>query len=147
MRLARVTKIPVGLAVLLLAASCGGGGVTREDFAAEANPICARVNSAVADLGEPQSAEEFVSFAGEALPLIRDGLDDLRAVEAPEEDQDAFDEFIDTSQQMTDKTEEASAAAQAGDQAALQAAIAEIDQLNTDSIGMAADLDLDDCAQ
>lgn len=141
-----MTKISVGLCVLLLGASCGGG-VSREDFVAEADPICARVTSAVKEIPEPQSAEEIVPFLEETIPLVEDGLDDLRDVEPPEEDQDTFDEWIDILEQQNDKAEEALAAAQAGDQATFEAAFAELDELNAEGNDLAADLGLDDCAE
>jgi hypothetical protein len=136
----------MGLGVLLLAAACGGG-VSRQDFAAQADPICARVSSALQDLGQPQSPTELVSYLEKFVPLTSNGVDDLRKVKPPEKDRDVYDKWIETLAQETDKAKEALAATQAGDQKTSVAALGEVDQLNTKSNGLAADLGLHDCAQ
>ena len=80
---------PLGAAIALLVlgpaliGACGGGG----DFVAEADGICTdqalRVNRVLDDGGTPSNAPEAAAQAAKLLPVERDAVTRLRAVEAP----------------------------------------------------------------
>ena len=82
---------PLGAAIATLllcplaAISCGGGG---GDFVSEADGVCTeqaiRVNGVLDDGGTPQNAPEAAAQTAELLPIERDAVSDLRAIEAPE---------------------------------------------------------------
>ncbi len=64
--------------------SCGGSG---DDFASQADGICTeqalRVNHVLDDGGTPRSAPEAAEQAAELLPIERDAVSRLRAVDSP----------------------------------------------------------------
>ncbi|MBD0317174.1 MAG: hypothetical protein ICV71_01525 [Thermoleophilia bacterium] len=82
-----------GLAAVLAAfatatASCSGGGgdgrLSREEFIRRADAICTDYDARLARLGNPASIEELGKLAARALPIAREGVAKLRALEPPE---------------------------------------------------------------
>lgn len=105
-----------GLAAAFVAAGCGGDddAPTREEFVADANEICAEANQEVdaqaQDLfggGEEPSQEEFEEFARDVLaPSVRDQVDQIRDLGAPEGDEDEVTEILDTAEAGADEIAE-----------------------------------------
>jgi hypothetical protein len=81
--------------VLLLTAACSGGDAgsgepsleeRREAYLSEAEGVCATANEQVRALGTPTGVAEVPAFADRAVEVVRTTVDDLTAVEPPEED-------------------------------------------------------------
>jgi uncharacterized protein YpuA (DUF1002 family) len=93
----------------------GGGGVTREEFVAEANRICREGEEKLS--GITQDAQQKIQQAksqAEQQEVVADVLDqtveeyrpvleDLQAIEAPEELSEDWTKFLDGIQQAFDK--------------------------------------------
>ncbi len=113
--------------------ACGGGSseddVTRSDFIADADAICAQFNVAStareADFNEAlkasdleQAATDFEDQANEANAM----LDQIAAIEVPVSDQATVDDIILIGRQRADAATEAADAIAAGDKEAMIAA-------------------------
>lgn len=75
-------------------AACGGGG----DFASKADGICAegarQVNAVLSDGGTPATGTQAAARASQLLPIERQALADLRAIDPPQEVAVAYRGFV-----------------------------------------------------
>ena len=135
------------LALLALAASvalvagCGGGGgdrLSKEEYIAAADKICAEANSSIDALGEPTEAT-FDDYIAQAEKIAREQLDKLRALKPPGEDEATLNKAYDLIEQQIGLALKASEALKNQDQAAIEKASAEIDKLNAEADQIAND--------
>ena len=133
---------------VLLATGCGGGGGARlseQEFQTQANAICAKYEKQLKAIGSPASIEEIPALVDQALAILDKEIEEVSALNPPEELQSDFDEML----AATDRTKAAAAhlseAAKAGDQAAVQKALEEGNAASKDADELAANLGLDDC--
>jgi hypothetical protein len=146
---ARVVAL-AALAAVALAAGCGGGGdggdrLTAEEFVEQADAICADANEQLDALGEPETIEDFAGMAGEALAISEQSLESLRELNPPEELATQFDRALELLQQQNDLGQDLVAAAEDGDQAQIEALLAEGEPLDEEADQIAADLGLTEC--
>jgi hypothetical protein len=149
---ARVVAL-AALAALALAAGCGGGGggdgdpLTTEEFLQQADAICAEANQQLDALGEPQTIQELATMAPEALSISEQSLDSLSELNPPEDLQAQYDRALELLGQQNALAQELVTAAEAGDQAQIQAIASEAEPLDTEADGIAAELGLTECGQ
>jgi hypothetical protein len=110
------------LATGLIAAGCGdddddgdngGEALTKEEFLAEGNAICAEGNAeldaAAQELfqsGGRPTPEELETFATDNLvPSVQGQIDDIRALEAPEGDEDTINSLLDQAEDVLAEVE------------------------------------------
>lgn len=103
--------------VAIVATGCGGddgGGssVTKEEFIDDADAICKKFDDELTDIGrgidESTTVDQFVDiYVGEAIPLFRDQVHELRDLDVPEEDAAKLDELWDELDSVTDEFEQA----------------------------------------
>lgn len=74
--------IPV-LALGVLLAACGGGGVEKADFTAKADAACSPGNSTIAAVAKPSNAAQVATAAGTAATTLDAQVVALRALEKP----------------------------------------------------------------
>jgi hypothetical protein len=87
------------VAGLLLAVSgCGsddgGGALTKEEWIASADAICADMMAQEEEIPEPQSVEEMVAASEEFFEITRAGIGELKDLGAPEGDEGAVAEIV-----------------------------------------------------
>ena len=155
---------------LSLVAGCGGGddesgggdagggeGVTKEQFVSEANRICREGEEKLT--GITQDAQREIQQAGsqqeqqEAVADVLDRtveeyrpvLDDLRAVEAPEELREDWSRFLDGIQEAFDKFPELADATRDGDREKLEELTSDFTRIASDTRPFAERNDLQDC--
>ena len=100
----------------LVATGCIGGddddeGVTKEDFIEQADAVCAdygaQIEEAGEGLGQDATMDDVVAlFNDEAIPLFREQVEELRALELPEADEDDLEELWDELESAIDETEQ-----------------------------------------
>ena len=78
-------RLALGLALFLacLAAGCGGGGggrLSQEEFQQQANAICDKFDKKIQALGSPQSPADIPAYVQKGVPLLRQGIAELRAL-------------------------------------------------------------------
>jgi len=157
-RTTRIASIGVGAALLAAAfAGCGGsdgdsGALSKEDFIAQADQICAdsiaesktNEDDFVAAIGanDIETAADIIAANGD---LISEGVDQVEALEAPEEDQETIDEFISISREQADLLAELADAVRADDGAAVEEISAEGETIQAESDALADEYGMVDC--
>lgn len=153
----RLAVIGVG-AVLIAAvfAGCGGsddsGSLSKDDFIAQSDQICADVNSSIKEhetafdaaleKGDTEAAADSLAASRE---LIGEGIEKLADLEGPEADQEFTDKFNDLNEQQLDVSEQAVEALRAEDFKALEEHGNELSKLSDESDALADEYGMSDC--
>ncbi len=133
-RMSRSGMSGLVVAIALVAGACGDDAeaLTKEEYIEQANAICAASNAqaelifeeVTADLpDEPtpqQVAEAVVEIGTRSTPIIEAQLDDLRALRAPEGDEDTLAALFDDVEAAQEEFIQLAEDAAAGDQAAFR---------------------------
>jgi hypothetical protein len=144
-------RYTLGLALFFacLAAGCGGGGgdrLSQEEFQQQANAICEKYDKKIQALGSPQSPADIPDFVQKGIPLLRQGIAELRALNPPADVEDDYNRMLDETAKAIPAAENLADAAEKGDAAAVQDAIKEGEQADSASDELATKLKLDRCA-
>ena len=145
---ARLTAILVVAAVVTTAA-CGGDGndrLSQEEFQTQANAICQKYNDKLQALGSPSSPEEVGGFVDRVIPLLRQGLSELRALNPPADVEDDYDRMLDETEKAIPAAQKLADAAEKNDAAALQEALEAARDSDRASDEIARKLNLTGCA-
>jgi hypothetical protein len=132
----------------LLAAGCGGGGeepLSKAEFQSQANAICAKYEKQLKALGTPSSIEEIPDLVEQALAVLNKEIDEIAALNPPEDLQSDFDKMIAASNETKAAADDLSAAAKSGDQAAVQQALEDGNAASKEADQLAAGLGLSEC--
>lgn len=144
-----LTWIFVGL-VAGLAAGCGGGGggdrLSTEEFQHRANAICDKYDEKISALGSPSSPEDIPAFVEKGIPLIEQGLAELRSLNPPEEFEADYDRMLDETEKAIPAARKLADAAEKQDAAAVEEALQEGQRADAASDEVAKKLGLDRCA-
>jgi hypothetical protein len=148
--LSHVTRLAVGFALAAATATgCGGGGDERlstGEFQARANGICERYDAKIAAIHDPASPEEIPEFVEKTIPLIRQGLAELRAVNPPEEFEADYERMLAVTERAIPAAQRLADAAEKQDEAAVQDALKAGKAADEESDRIAVQLGLDKCA-
>jgi hypothetical protein len=141
----------LGLALFFacLAAGCGGGEggrLSQEEFQQQANAICEKYDKKIQALGSPESPADIPAYVQKGIPLLRQGIAELRALNPPAEVEDDYNRMLDETAKAIPAAEKLADAAEKNDAAAVQDAIKEGQQADDASDELAAKLKLDGCA-
>jgi hypothetical protein len=136
----------VGLALVLacFAAGCGGGG--NGDFKAQAKAICKRYNAKITALGTPSSPADIPQYVEKAVPLIQQGVAELRALEPPQELAADYNRMLDETEKAIPAARALGQAAAKSDAAGVQKALKEGNAANQNSDRLATKIGLTECA-
>jgi hypothetical protein len=139
----------IALGTVLLTAGCAGGGddePTRAEWAAEANQICRTYARRIQAVGQPATPAAAAAFVRRAIPLAREEVEKLRALEAPEADAGRIDRMLDNVGQGIDALGAVVLARDSGDEAAVRAATQQGARVAAVSDRIARDLGASACA-
>jgi hypothetical protein len=144
-------RLTASFAVALVAttAACGGGGndrLSQEEFQRQANAICDKYDSRIQALGTPSSAQEVSGFVDQVIPLLQQGISELRALKPPEDVEDDYDRMLDETEKAVPAARKLADAAEENDAAALQEALAAARKADQASDEIATKLGLTGCA-
>ena len=136
--------------LLLLATACGGGGgssarLSKQEFQTQANAICAKYDKQLKAIGSPTSIDEIPDLVDQVLAILDKEIDEVSALNPPEELQGDFDKMLAATDRTKAAATDLSAAAKAGDQAAVQKALEAGKAASSDADELAANLGLTDC--
>jgi hypothetical protein len=135
-------------ALALLAAGCGGGGeepLSKAEFQSQANAICAKYEKQLNALGTPSSIDEIPDLVQQALVILNKEIDEIAALNPPDELQSDFDKMIAASNKTKAAANDLSAAAKSGDQAAVQKALEDGNAASDEADQLATGLGLGEC--
>jgi hypothetical protein len=138
------------IAVLAVATACGGGGgggdrLSKEEFQQRANAICQRYDEKIKAIGSPTSPADIPAFVEKGVPLLQQGIAELRALQPPEELQHDYDRMLDETEKAIPAARKLADAAAKQDAAAVQEAIREGQAAEQASDSLATKLGLADC--
>jgi hypothetical protein len=141
----------LGLALFFaaLAAGCGGGGgdgLSQEEFRQQADAICEKYDKKIQALGSPQWPADIPAYVQKGIPLLRQGIAELRALNPPADVEDDYNRMLNETAKAIPAAEKLADAAEKGDTAAVQDAIREGQQADEASDELATKLKLDRCA-
>jgi hypothetical protein len=134
--------------LVLLATGCGGSGggrLSKEDFQSQANAVCAKYQKQLDALGTPTSLDEIPALVQQALGILNKEIDEVAALNPPEELQSQFDALIAETNKTKQAATDLSDAAKSGDQAAVQKALDEGNAASDKADQLAGQLGLDSC--
>jgi hypothetical protein len=140
-------------ALCLLAAGCMSSGgtsseprLTKAEYLKQADAICAKYDAELEALPQPDTLEALARMAETAKPIAANGVQQLRALQPPEELADEVDAWLDRNDANVDAIERLHDAAAAGDETGVQKVAAEAADNEQQADLMAAALGLTDCA-
>lgn len=139
-----------------LLAGCGGDSnsesISKEDFILQADQICAEINAQGDSLKQDFQAAMNAGDLEAAATVFEDqadeasaALDEIEALGVPEGGEDTVEEFIDLSRQNIEKVNEAAEAIRNDDREALDAAVAEGDEIDRQSDELVEAYGMVDC--
>ena len=133
----------------LLVTACGGDGDVRlseEEFQSQGNAICTKYQEQLDDLGTPSSLDEIPELVDQALAILDKEVDEIGALNPPEELQSDFDKLLAATDRTKAAADDLSTAAKSGDQAAVQQALDEGNAATKEADDLASNLGLNECA-
>jgi len=126
---------------------CGGEDrLSQAEFHQQANAICKNYNDRIAAIGDPTSPAVVPEYVDKGIPLIEQGLSELRDLNPPEDVEDDYDRMLDATEDGIPAIRKLGEAVAAKDALAVQDALQEVRRVSTTSNRLATTLGLDSCA-
>ncbi len=135
----------VGALTALIAVGCGGE--SKNDVISDGDEICREANDKLEALEEPDELSGLPDYAAEARPIVQDAVADLKALDPPEQDREAFDEFIARSEELEELLNELAEMDPGASDAELQAASDRIGDVTDESNAAAEQYGFERCAE
>jgi hypothetical protein len=134
-------------AVLLVAAGCGGGEdrLSTAEFQERVNGICTKYDKQIDAVRAPSSVEEIPAYVAKVLPIVEREVEEMKAAEPPENDQEAFDAMVGEAEKALEAGRDLSDAAEENDEAAIEKALNEGNAASDRADEHARELGLTDC--
>lgn len=130
-----------------LVAGCGGGDrLSKSEFQQQANAICDKYDKRIQALGSPTSPAEIPEFVEKGIPVLEQGIDELRALNPPADLEADYDRMLDETEKAIPAARKMADAAKKNDAAAVQEAIQEGQRADNASDQLATKLGLSGCA-
>jgi hypothetical protein len=151
LRRLRAGLIPAAIAAVVtaFATGCGGGGggqLSDDEFRQQANAICEKYNEKIKAIDSPSAPEDLDTYVDKVVPVMQQGIDELRALNPPAESADDFDRMLDETEKAIPAARQLGEAAANNDAAAVQSALKAGQQADRASDRIATDLGLTGCA-
>ena len=110
------------LGVVALLAGCGGGAehhVSKAEFVAKADSICAAGQTEIARLAQPSTPQDLDEYLGKAIPIQKREVAEIRRLDWPDADKTRIERVLRAANDLIAAFEELRAAAHSGDQEAI----------------------------
>ena len=142
-------RLVLALAAVGLLAGCGGGEerLSRAEFVSQADAVCRKYEARLDALGQPTNVEQLRSFADKALPIAKDGREELGDLNPPEELEETYDAWLEHGDDAIDIVERLRDAAADGDQAEIQRIAQDAERTDRESNRLAAELGFEQCGE
>lgn len=147
MRLVLGVSAVVAAAASLAVAGCGGGDerLSTAEFQERVNGICTKYDKEIDAIGAPSSVDEIPAYVAKVLPIVQREVEEMKAAEPPEDDQETFDAMIGEAEKALEAGRDLSDAAEENDQAAIEKALNEGNAASDRTDEHARELGLTDC--
>jgi hypothetical protein len=117
------------------------------DWQEAADELCEESDDAIAELPEIESIDDFADVGPDALEIAQAQYDDMVDLGLPDEQADVVEEVLELLDEQLALTEDLIAAAEEGDDAAVEEILAEGTDLEDQLADLADDLELEVCGQ
>ena len=140
------------LAGVFALAGCGGEDrLSKEEFVQKADATCKkyekRLEPLERQLTQAQSIEEAGKIVDRAIPVVREGVAELRELEPPEDLEGKVDRWLDLNEENTKTLEQLRDAAKQGDEKRIAELARQADETEKRGDRIAAEIGLEDCAE
>ena len=130
-------------------AGCGGDGggdrLSRAELVSRADAICRTYEARLDALGQPTNVDELKEFADKSVPIAKEGRDELRALEPPEDLEATYDAWLEQGDEAIEIVERLRDAAEDGDTAEIQRIARDAQRADTESNRLAGELGFRQC--
>jgi len=140
------------LALGLVVAGCDGGGdggerLSKAEFISQADAICRKYEARLDALGQPTNVSDLRSFADKALPIAREGREELGRLEPPAGLEDTYDSWLEHGDEAIEIVERLRDAAAENDQAEIQQIARDAEETDRESNRLAAEIGFEQCGE
>jgi FHA domain len=122
-------------------------GPSKEDAIAEADAICAAATDEADAIEQPTDLAGSGPYFEGITRIQQDEVERLKALEVPDEDKDVFEDFIASQEALTGQFQDMAEAANAGDQAAFDVALAEATAEQSRATDLAEEYGFQNCGK
>lgn len=148
LRTHRLLTLPIGLAIAVAAAGCGGEkALTKAEYVKQADQICTDSRAKQRKLGTPTTVKDVVDLGTRTKPLLQDEIKRLRALAAPDEVKGPANAAYDFLDEQVPKLDELVSAAKADDLERLQSVATSASKLQEKAAARGKEIGLKVCAQ
>jgi hypothetical protein len=137
------------LLALVLAAGCGGGGgskrLTRDQYAAKADAICAKYKQQLRIPEGVSSMSELVASIDKASPVLAKALDEIRKLKPPADEQATVDGWLAQAENLEGDLKEIRDKAKSNDMQGVLNVLSKATRHNTKSRQLATQLGMKVC--
>lgn len=142
------TVVLLALGAVLVLSSCGGGGgkrLTKEEFAAKTNALCAAFNKQVNAVAKPKTIDEAVASLNKLLPIDKKLVADVKNLKPPANEEATVKRVVTLGEEQATRVENLIAAIKAKDNAKMTKLIAEGDKSDKESKALFTQLGITEC--
>jgi hypothetical protein len=148
-------KLIAIIAAILVALALIGGvvfflltrGPSKEDFIADADAICAAKSDEADAIEQPTDLAGSGPYFEQITEIQREQVDEIQALEVPDEDAGVLREFIDTQEELAGNFVSLAESANAGDQDAFDVALADATTAQSRASDLAQDYGFKTCGR
>ena len=148
--MSRLAHVLLGSALAVGVASCGDSGLSKADYVAQANEICAEADDKTDAIATPTQPADIAPYLEKGVEIQEEALDKLEALEPPADDADRIQKELITPYRELVKAVKAvgSEVEKAGnDQAAVLKSLDGLKDVDTETANdFALEYGLDQCA-
>jgi hypothetical protein len=138
----------IAVLAVLLTAGCGGSSrLSKSDFDAKANAICAKYDAQIKAIEAPKGIGDVPHYVDQVKPLIENGVDEIDGLRPPENLQDTFDRWVSTQREALDQADQLRSAAAKSNLLVVNRVIKELGERNKRGNELAGKLGAQTCAQ
>jgi len=133
----------------ILLGGCGGGSkrLSKEQFAAKANALCAAFNKQVNAVSTPTTDAEALTSLGKLLPLDRKLVTDIKKLKPPASEEASVKRLVALGEEQAVRVADLIAAVKAKDKVKLNTIVSEGDANDKESKALFKKLGLTECAK
>lgn len=143
-------RVAVACVVALAAAGCGGDDgerLSKGEFLRRADAVCSKYEARLDALGQPTNVKQLRAFADKALPIAKEGREELGELRPPAELEDTYDAWLEQGDEAIEIVERLRDAAADNDQAEIQEIAQDAERADAEANRLAEEIGLERCGE
>ena len=142
----RALLLLFALPVAVLATACGEEALSKSEYIAKADAVCAKYDKKLEALPNPKSIQDIGDLADRAIPIVENGIGELKDLNPPDELKDDVDRWLDLNDRELGAFKKLRDAAKKGDTSKTQSIANGISQTEKRADATARRIGLRKCA-